>query len=182
MHNNQGSDFGKMCRALRIEKGLKQRQLMPVIGVALSTVGALETSRWKVISRDRAEKLATFYNLDADRTSSFLEAWDAAPLSPHGEKRHEYWKKRNALKSKAKNHDALKISLVRLLGLHLMSVPDDQVCACDFGAPLCDVCRALERVGIEPFTPADRDKILARLVAIQESMASAGAKPPTASA
>lgn len=159
-----------MCRTLRIQKGLKQREVAEAIGVKGSTYGNVESSQWKVINRDRAAKLIGLYGLDPQRAALLLSAWDRCPISPGGEKRREFWKKRNELRSKARNHDPLKLALVELLGLHLMAVPDAEVCACDFGQ-VCGVCNALERVGLPPFTPADRDKIMTQLVKIREKLA-----------
>lgn len=167
--SNLKSDFGIMCRELRVGKVLKQREVASAIGVKLSTYGNIESSHWKVVSRAKASKLIEFYALPPDRAAALLDAWDRCPLSPHGEKRRETWQKINAGRSKAKNHDRLKLALVELLGLHLMAVPDADVCACDFGA-VCGVCKALEALGIAPFTPADRDKILTQLVKIQEKL------------
>lgn len=163
------SEFGVLCRSLRIQKGLKQREVASFLGVKGSTYGNVESSQWKVINRDRAAKLISLYNLDPHAASNLLAAWDKCPISPGGQQRVEFWRKRNDLRSKAKNHDPLKLALVELLGLHLMAVPDVEVCACDFGS-VCGVCKALERLGINPFTPADRDKILTRLVKIQQDM------------
>jgi transcriptional regulator with XRE-family HTH domain len=171
------SEFGIMCRTLRIRKGLKQREVAAAIGVKNSTYGNVESSQWKVINRDRAAKLIGLYGLNPTMASQLLDAWDRCPISPGGQKRKEFWQKRNELRSKAKNHDPLKLALVELLGLHLMAVPDNEVCACDFGT-VCGVCSALARVGIDPFTPADRDRILTQLVKIQEKMTAA----PTPSA
>lgn len=163
------SDFGIMCRALRINKGMKQREVRAFLGLNGSTYGNVESSKWKVINRDRAAKLIELYELSPQEASDLLAAWDRCPISPGGQLRKEFWQKRNELRSKAKNHDPLKLALVELLGLHLMAVPDAEVCACDFGT-VCGVCKALERLGITPFTPADRDKILTRLVKIQQDM------------
>lgn len=174
VNSKSKSDFAVMCRALRVEKGLKQREVALAIGVKLSTYGNLECSHWKVVGRDKAVRLIPLYDLSPDRSAVLLDAWERCPLSPHGEKRREQFKKTNEFRSKARNHDSLKLALVELLGLHLMALPDAEVCACDFGT-VCGVCAALERVGLGPFTPADRDRILAQLVKIREKMAPASA-------
>ena len=161
-----------MCRTLRVRKGLKQREVAAAIGVKCSTYGNVESSQWKVINRERAAKLIGLYGLNPEMAAQLLAAWDRCPISPGGEKRKEFWRKRNELRSKAKNHDPLKLALIELLGLHLMALPDAEICACDFDH-VCGVCNALARVGVDPFTPADRDKILAQLVKIREKLAPA---------
>ena len=158
-----------MCRALRVQKGLKQREVAVAMGIKLSTYGNVESSRWKVVNRDKAARLVAFYRLSPDDAAALLEAWDRCPLSPHAEKRKERWAKTNAYRSKARSHDGLKLSVVELLGLHLMAMPDDQVCICDADS-VCSVCSALERVGLDRFTPLRRDRILARLVTLQQDL------------
>lgn len=169
--------FGIMLRAIRIAKGLKQRQVAAGVGISLSTVGNAESAPHRVMGKDAAVRLTQFLNLDGAGSEALLAAWEDTPLSEYSQRQRQNWEKRNALRSKAKNHDKLKLALVELLGLHLMAVPDAEVCACDFGA-VCGVCAALERVGLGPFTPVDRDKILTQLVKIQESLT----PKPTASA
>lgn len=164
------SRFGEMCRDLRKANRLKLREVAAAIGVADSTAGNMESSQFKVISRDKALKLSNFYKLSASQMTEFMAAWEACPLSPHGEKRREYWKKANELRSKAKNHDPMKCGLVECLGIILMDRPDDQVCACD-GTETCSVCYALARIGVtSPFTPSDREKILTQLTKLHEEL------------
>lgn len=170
LNSTPHSEFGILCRTLRIQKGLKQREVAAAIGVKNSTYGNVESSQWKVINRDRAAKLIGLYALPPDRAAELLAAWDRCPISPGGQQRKQFWAKRNELRSKAKNHDPLKLALVELLGLHLMAVPDAEICACDFGT-VCGVCSALARLGLGPFTPADRDRILEQLVKIREKIA-----------
>lgn len=159
-----------MCRDLRIEKGLKQREVASAIEIKPATYGNLESSRFKVIRRSKAEMLADFYCLDSERRRTLLDAWDRCPLSPYGEKQRESWARRNALRSKAKNHDGIRRALVDLLGIHLMALPDDQLCSCEFGSPTCPLCTALERLGLDPYTPADRDRLLSKLWRLQEQL------------
>lgn len=178
MSSNVKSDFAVMCKQLRLVARLKHREVAAALGVAVSTYGNVESSSWKVINRQRATKLIELYSLPPDRAAALLAAWDACPLSPFGEKRKKYWEKRNALRNKARNHDKLKFGLVECLGIILMQNPDDQVCTCDFGGPSCSVCYSLEAVGADsPFTPADRDKILAQLSKIRNDLMQRQATP-----
>src|ERR1051325_9940880 len=61
MSSQHQSDFGRMCRALRVQKGLKQREVAVAMGIKLSTYGNVESSRWKVVNRARAARLRAFY-------------------------------------------------------------------------------------------------------------------------
>lgn len=164
------SDFAILCRALRVERGLKQREVAALIGVKPATYGNVESSQYKVINRRRAVKLVEAYDLPTQRATELLAAWDRCPLSPFGEKRKHYWEKRNLLRSKAKNHDPLKFALAECVGIILMDRPDDLVCECADGA-LCTVCYSLHRLGAtSPFNQADRDKILAQLAKIRADL------------
>lgn len=162
--------FGQIIRGLRVSRGLRQRNVAEAVELSPSTIGNAESAPHRVLGRDAAVRLASFFKLNEADVASLLAAWEETPLSEYSIKQQEYWKKRNELRSKAKNHDPLKLALVELLGLHLMALPDAEICACDFGT-VCGVCAALERVGLPPFTPADRDKILTQLVKIRERLA-----------
>jgi len=164
------SDFAVMCRALRVEKGLKQREVAELIGVAPATWGNVESSAFKVINRQRALKLIEKLNVPTPRATELLEAWDRCPLSEFGKKRKDYWSKRNIQRNKARHHDRLKFALVGCLGIILMDRPDDAVCECDGTGATCTVCYALEAVGAARFTPADRDKILRQLAKAHEDL------------
>jgi transcriptional regulator with XRE-family HTH domain len=172
MNSKPHSDFGRMCRSLRVQRALRQREVAAAMGIKLSTYGNVESSPWKVVNREKATRLVALYTLPPDEAAALLDAWDRCPLSPGGEKRRDKWAKANALRNKAKGYDGLKLSVVELLGLHLMAMPDAEVCVCD-AAMVCSVCAALERVGLDRFTPLARDRILARLITLQQELLAA---------
>lgn len=150
------SDFAKLCRSYRVERGLKQRQIAEVAGVKLSTYGNVESSPWKVMRRDRAERLVRYYGMSPAQTAEFLSAWERCPLSTYGEKQREYWQKRHALRSKTKNYDRMRLALVEVLTALVPLLPDkDVICNCTFGGGSpsdpnrsCEVCWALESLGL----------------------------------
>src|SRR5678809_1356084 len=94
------SEFAKLCRQLRLEHGLKQREVAAVAGVAATTYGNVESSAYKVISRPRAERIASHYKLPSAQREEFLDAWERCPLSEYGERRRAMWGRRNALRAK----------------------------------------------------------------------------------
>lgn len=163
------TEFGIMLRSLRVSKGMKQREVATGASISPSTIGNAESAPNRVIGRDVVLRLIYFFQLDKENSDKLMELWEKTPLSEFSKRRKDVWEKRNALRNKARNHDKLKLALVELLGLHLMAVPDAEICACDFGSA-CGVCVALERVGLDPFTPADRDKILAKLTKIRDDL------------
>lgn len=172
MSSHTRSAFAQFCRNLRIERGLKQREVASAIGIKLSTYGNMESSRFKVISERRAEQLSGFYGIGKEDHDKMMDASRNCPLSPGGEIRRATWKKRNTQRSKAKGHDALKLALVNLLGAHMMALPDSDLCSCEFGGAVCPTCAALESVGLPPFAAApDRDVILQSLTKIASDVA-----------
>jgi transcriptional regulator with XRE-family HTH domain len=176
MSSHTRSAFADLCRNLRIERGLKQREVAAQIGIELSTYGNLESSRFKVISDRRAEKLSKFYGLAGDAHDAFMAASQRCPLSPGGEIRRATWAKRNTQRAKAKSHDALKLALINLLGAHLMALPDSDLCACEFGGAACPTCAALESVGLPPFAAQpDRDVVLQSLTKISSDIGAVSA-------
>ncbi len=124
-----------------------------------STYANVESSPFKVIRRERAAQVATFYKLDETARDGLLAAWDRLPLSEYGERQRERWAKRNKLRSKARNHDRLKLALVETLALLLTSVDDPNVlCNCLFGGGTpgdptrsCELCSALEALGFDGY-------------------------------
>lgn len=166
-----------MCRNLRRDRGLKQREVAAAIGVELATYSNAESSRFKVIRDSRAETLSGFYGLGKEDHERLMALSRACPLSPGGEKRRAAWAKRNTLRAKAKSHDEIKLALVNLLGAHLMALPDSDLCSCEFGGEACPTCAALESVGLPPVAAAlDRDEILKSLTKIASDIATVSAQ------
>lgn len=159
-----------------MQRGLKQREVSAAIGIELSTYGNLESSPFKVISEQRADRLSGFYGLCKEDHEKLMEASRNCPLSPYGQKRREAYAKQNTQRAKAKGHDAMKLALVNLLGAHLMALPDSDLCSCEFGGDVCPTCAALERVGLPPVASApDRDEILKSLTKIANDIATVSA-------
>ncbi|SRR6266568_2122555 len=147
------SDFAMMCRELRVQKGLKQREVAERIGVKTSTYGNIECSEFKVIRAERVSRLIALYQLAPDRASAFSAAWARCPLSPYGEKQRKTWETRNKQRSKAKNHDRMQWSLCLVLGVHIGLTDSDKVCVCQpFGGDPCEVCEALTVLGLDTYT------------------------------
>jgi transcriptional regulator with XRE-family HTH domain len=179
MDHSEKPEFARLCRELRVnhQPYLKQRQVAEVLGIAVSTYGNLESSRFMVVGRASAERLAKFYRLDPGSAGNLIRAWEKLPLSPHGEKRRKIFARRASQRSKAKHHDALMVSLCEVLGALLPMLPPSQICACDI-ASTCEICTALERLGLEPFSslPAVIDQ-LAKLGDQLAAKAAEGATP-----
>jgi transcriptional regulator with XRE-family HTH domain len=151
MESKPKSDFAKMCRTLRVQKGLKQREVAEGIGVKPSTYGNIESSPWKVVGIEKVERMIQLYGLGPPRSDELRDAWSRVPLSAYGEKQRQTWERRNRQRSKAKHHDRLKRSLCEVLGLLLPEYPHT-VCACSFDREEpCEVCMAFENLGLPPF-------------------------------
>lgn len=169
--------FGTMLRELRVQKGLRQRQVAEGARIATSTVGNAESASHRVMGRDSAVRLTRFLGLVGTDAEAMMAAWEETPLSEYSQKQRKTWERRNALRSKAKNHDRLKLGFVELLGARLMDNPDDTLCQCEFGEPACLTCGSLDALGLPPFTPADRESILDRLDQLQRQLAAPPAQP-----
>lgn len=160
MGSHEKTDFGKMCRELRVQNRYKQREVAVGIGVKLSTVGNMESGAFRVIGLERLQRIAEFYRLPPDRASALRSAWERLPLSAYGEKQRRVWERRNRQRSKAKHHDRLKRSLAECLGLMLpqfSEANEGKVCACAFDADeLCEVCMALDNLGLDTYTTLDK--------------------------
>lgn len=171
--------FAVMCRQFRVAKGLKQREVAAFLGIKPATYGNVECSPHKVIRRRKAEALCDFYQLPPDIAAEFLQAWDDTPLSEYGERNKEVWEKRNRMRSKAKHHDRLFVSLVEVLGAFLPAIPDP-VCSCedDFGSEprRCQVCDALYNLGLNTYT--SKEKTLAELARLEDKLASKAEEVP----
>lgn len=181
-----------MCRELRRNDGFgsdprrryfKQREVAESIGVATSTYGNIESSRYMVVGEPGAKKLATFYGLTGPDREKFLAAWRKLPLSKHGEKRRKEFARRNSQRSKSKHHDLLMISLAEVLGLMFSVAPDpDTLCHCQLeldgvtrAGPLCEICLALDNLGLPPYSTSA--STIAGLAVLQDKLEAARDKP-----
>jgi transcriptional regulator with XRE-family HTH domain len=149
------SDFGKLCRALRVERHLKQREVAAAIGIAVSTCGNLESSQFKTIRRERAESLADFYKLTGARRAAFLDAWDRCPVNPITEQLRKKWDRHHTTRARLKHLDVMHAAFLEYISLTIPYLPDGAQCRCEFGGGTawdptrnCDLCVALEAVGI----------------------------------
>jgi len=157
------TDFGEMLRTMRLNKSLTQREVGEKSDISPSTVGNAESAPYRVMGKDAVHRIANLFELnDSDRTR-FLDAWSRTPLSEYSQRQRKTWEKRNALRSKAKNHDKLKLNLIEVMGCRLMDIPDELLCECSFGEPLCITCAALDALGLPPYTPSDREKLFDQL-------------------
>ncbi len=96
--------------------------------------------------------------------------------SAAGQKRREYWARRNRARSKAKHHDRLFRSLVEVLGAFLPRLPVGELCSCAFGGDdMCELCSALDAVGLPPFDTLDR--VLSDLAKLSDRIAAETAAP-----
>lgn len=158
-----------MCRELRIQKGLKQREVAEAIGVKASTYGNVESSAFKVVGVQKVARMAALYKLTPAELSALSDAWERCPLSPYGEKQRKHWERRNRLRSKAKHFDRVFLSLIEVLGAFLPKLSDEDACCCEFGGERsCEVCAALENLGLPPYTT--KDKVMADLARLQDKL------------
>lgn len=182
------TQFGAMCRELRVAARLKQREVAARVGIAASTYGNLESNPHKTIRRERAERIGRLYELDDAMQAQLMAAWDAQPVSEYSQKQRDSWAVRNAARSKAKNHDRLKLSLLEVTMLLIATVDGAAIdpgtlCACggprepssdmfdepdSSGQQPCELCDALKLLGLTGWT--NLQDVTDRLAAVQEKM------------
>lgn len=151
------SEFGVMCRNLRVSRNLKQREVAEAIGISVSTYANMESSPWRVVSEEKVIRLANFYGLAQAVFDELLERWSKTELSEYGKQSRERWEKRNAQRSKAKRAAALERALIDVLAV-TFEVSDSAgvpPCRCTFGGEVCEVCAALAILGAPPFTTTE---------------------------
>lgn len=169
--------FPSMCRDMRVAHNLRQREVADAIGVKVSSYGNVESNNHKTIAIDRVKKLASFYTLDEAATAALIAAWEELPASEYSQKQTKSYAERNARRSKARNHDRLKVALLEMTTIHIAAAASpDELCTCardDFFTPseeteACEVCNALQLLGLSGYT--NRDEVIAELAKLQEAM------------
>lgn len=179
---NDKTEFSLMCRHFRVDRRLKQREVATAIGVKTSTYGNVEYSPHRVIREDRVHALSGFYKLDEPTHNRLMAAWRKLPLSEHGIKNQEMWKRKNAQRNRAKLCLSTQISLVEVLSVLLGSTPDPgSLCSCSFErSDACEICAAFEILGLPPYTTIERAvSQLERLAKKLEAERAAGEKGAT---
>jgi len=181
MDSQDKMKFPAMCRQLRVDRGLKQREVADHLGIRTSSYGNVESNNHKTMSIDRVKKLARFYVLDEQETAALIAAWNELPTSDYNDRQAKTWEARKAFRSKARNHDRIRDSLLGVTTLLVTSVADERLlCSCPardeaqlFAAEdeECELCSALVLLGVDTgFT--SRAEIVDRLAALQESSSS----------
>src|SRR5882762_8687714 len=178
MNSSQKSDFGIMSRSYRIEKAMKQREVAQAIGVKLSTYGNVESASHRVISAERAQRLAATFQLEGEKRAEFLSAWERTPLSEYSLKQREYWKKSNSLRSKSKGYDRIFQAMTDLVALTVTAAEQPAgwaLCACGLDGKLegdpsrsCEMCEALFALGLPAFTTGDA--VMSQLAELQDKI------------
>ena len=172
--------FPRRLRELRLAANKKQREIAVVLGIRDSSYANAESSNHKRISRDRVVKLGVYYRLTELETAELLAGWEALPQSDYNAQQEKTYEKRKAFRSKARNHDRLKLALLELTTLLVTSVDDpDTLCTCetvDMFSPepqdtqACELCNALHQLGLSGWT--NSDDVLARLAEEQGKLES----------
>lgn len=168
-----------MCRQLRLDNRLRQREVAAACGIKASSYGNVECNNHKTIALDRVNLLADVYGLNEQAKAEFIAAWNELPMSTYSAKQTKTYLQRRETRSKVKNHDRLKLSLLELAVLTMTRDADpDTLCSCpepDLFAgpdeqpqPPCELCTALQLLGLTGYTTvAD---VMEKLAAIQDSM------------
>jgi transcriptional regulator with XRE-family HTH domain len=166
-----------MCRELRVNARLKQREVAARIGIAVSSYGNVESNPHKTIRRERAERIGKLYELSAAMQAQLMAAWEAQPVTEYSQKQRESWSSKHSTRSKVKNHDRMKLGLLEMTTLLITNVADPgALCTCsevdmfaeDSSGQQCELCDALRLLGLTGWTTME--EVVAKLAAVQEGM------------
>lgn len=171
--------FPSRLRELRVEAGKKQREIAEVLKLTPSSYANAESANHKRISRERVDRLIRFYKLDDEQARQLVAGWEALPESEYNARQRTSYEKRKAFRSKARNHDRLKLALLEVTTQLVTTAPDpDALCSCpevdmfadepDEPPEPCELCNALRLLGLVAWT--DRDDVIGKLAAAQEGL------------
>lgn len=170
--------FPRRIRELRIAANKTQRQVAEAIGVKESTYANAEATRHRRLRHERVLRIASYHGLDPEQTNELVAGWEALPESDYNKRNSKSWAKRDARRSKLKNHDKLKLALLEVTTLLVTSTADpDTLCACSevdmfseepSSQQGCELCNALRLLGLTGWT--NLEEVVAKLAAIQEGM------------
>lgn len=148
-----------------------------MLNIGESSYGNAESANHKRISRDRVGQLARYYRLGEVETAELVAGWEALPQSEYNKRQATSYEVRKAYRSKAKNHDRLKLSLLEVCTQLVTNAADPAtLCSCvevdmfdeSLQPSTCELCTALQLLGLGGFTGLD--DTVARLAAAQERL------------
>lgn len=171
--------FQDMCFELRTRHRLRHKHTAEAMGVAVSTAGNVEYSRFRVVSDEKAAKLADLYKLGPNTTptrAAFMAASAALPISEYTQAQREDWKRRNLVRSKSRRFDMM---LEAIDDIVCMLGAEGRPCTCtpelpgDFDveptpATVCPLCKAMQAMGI-PEGYSSPDLAFARIAQFHET-------------
>lgn len=171
--------FPRRLRDLRVAAGKKQREVAVALRLTPSSYANAESANHKRISRERVDRLAKLYQLDDAQAAELVAGWEALPESEYNARQRTTYEKRKAFRSKARNHDRLKLALLEVTTQLVTTVADPEtLCACppvdmfadapDEPPEPCELCNALRLLGLVGWT--DLDDVVGKLAAAQEAM------------
>lgn len=168
MNTREIMEFPRLCRELRLAKGLKQREVAVSAGMNPKSYGNVECTSHKVVAKHKVDRLALCFGLSdfsIPTRQEFVSAWESLPQSSYSANQAKGFDRRKAHRSKAKAHDLLRASLLEIVTLVVTTAPDpDTLCACPpmdvfTGDPVqpCELCSAMHLLGVsEGFTTVDQ--------------------------
>lgn len=172
MSSQEKLAFPSTIRQLRVSRRLRQKDVAEAIKMNEGSYANAESNNHKTMRLDKVFRLAEFHELDATARDALVAAWQALPASKFNERNRPAWERRNATRSKAKAHDAMKLSLLEMLSLYIGVEPNP--CTCPPVDPFteppepCEICKALQLLGLSGWGPVDL--VTAKLAEIQDEM------------
>jgi transcriptional regulator with XRE-family HTH domain len=156
MSSNRGNQYGQMVRDARIRLKYTQRELGELVGVKPSTIANLESSPFRVVRRDRLERVCARLSMGDEERDRVLAAFDAAPISDFQKRQREKWAKMREDRKAVKASTSLRDALIGLLALVASCGESIAECACAATTPeACELCEAMRAVGLERWESAE---------------------------
>lgn len=179
MESQDKMSFPSIIRQLRIDHGLKQREVAQIVDLKTNSYGNCEANKHKTMSLARVHRLARHYQLSPERVAGLVAAWEELPESEYVRRNKPGWERARARRGKLRQHDAMKLALVNITGLLVgMSADPGSLCSCTDGAEVdmfddssgqhCELCDALRLLGLPGWT--NLEDVTARLLAVQQEM------------
>jgi len=156
---------------------MTRKEVAKAIGVLPNSYANAELTGHKVMSLERVNRLVRMFALSDATTPTAAEliaAWHMLPASPFNARNSDRWRAKNEQRDKARRHDRMQRSLVEVLTLLVSIEPPDALCSCDRqpGAPPCELCAALEVLGLPPWESGPQ--VISGLSALHDRLSNHG--------
>ena len=152
--------FPRMIRELRVKAKHRQKDVSDALQLKTSTYANAEVNNHKTMSLRRVHLLSRWYGLDPAATADLAAAWHELPPSAYNLNMEPARAKRREERAKVRDFDRTRVALLELVSLLLAAPDPGALCTCPpidlfaegDGDPPCELCNALQCLGLVGFT------------------------------